>query len=172
MTEESRYSEKLKPSVVRKCSLIGCNKTEVYNGRWKEYWHRYGKIDNNKFLCHKHHTKIVYNPTRTKDQIKRYNKIKTYEYQKKYNESYYDKIITYKHKRILLTFTIHKWKCDWCGKRKGDRYIDSKGNMATIKKIDIHHIEYYIILPWFGTVELCNSCHTSESERLKKIKSQ
>ena len=151
--------------LVRKCSYLGCGKSEIYTGRWKEYWHRYGKVN---YLCHKHHTKIIYNPKRTKDQIKQYNKRKTYEYQKKYNDGYRAKIITYKNQRILLTFNIHKWKCDWCGKQKGDEYMDYKGEINKIKKIDIHHIEYFIIFPWFMTVELCNSCHTLESQRIKK----
>ena len=163
MTVESISSNGLKPFLVRRCSYIGCNKTEIYTGRWKQ---------NNKYLCHKHYSKIIYNPKRTKDQIKQYNTRRTYECQKKYNDSYRDKIIVYKHKSILLTFSIHKWQCEWCGKRKGDKYVDYNGRISKIKKIDIHHIEYFIIFPWFMTVELCNSCHTTESERLKKCSKQ
>jgi hypothetical protein len=31
-----------------------------------------------------------------------------------------------------------------------------------IKLTSMHHLEYCIIFPWFGTIELCMTCHYSE----------
>ena len=61
--------------------------------------------------------------------------------------------------------------CAWCGKKKGDEYINTRGKTAIIKFTNIHHIAYHDD-PLKDTVELCNSCHTKESMRLRKLNNQ
>lgn len=162
---------------VRKCKYPNCDKVEAYTGRWKEHWHPY----ENGYLCKKHHFKLFTYPKRTPEYFKKYNSRRTPEQRKidnskitpeqhrKYNSKKHPRLLHYKSKQFILTFSPRKGLCDWCGKKKGDEYIDHQGKLAKVKKTDRHHIEYYPIFIWFGTVELCRSCHTKETERLKKL---
>ena len=34
-------------------------------------------------------------------------------------------------------------------------------------RTNMHHMLYYVIFPWFATVELCNNCH--RQEHIKKV---
>jgi hypothetical protein len=34
--------------------------------------------------------------------------------------------------------------------------------LGEIKYTNMHHLEYCIIFPWFGTIELCRRCHNLE----------
>ena len=163
---------------VRKCQYPNCDKIETYNGRWKEHWHPY---NDDGYLCKKHHFKLFTYPKRTSEYFKKYNSRRTKEQQKidrskvtpeqrkKYNAKNTPKLLCYASKQHLLTFNPRKGECEWCGKKKGDEYIDHDGKLAKVKVTNKHHIEYIPIFIWFATVELCKSCHVRETERLKKI---
>lgn len=167
-----------KQVISRQCLYFNvCGKFEVYTGRWQEHWHHY----KDGYLCKYHYSKLITNPKKTPEYNKKYNSRRTKEQRKKdnaritseqhrkYNAKKIPRLLQYKDKQYVLTFEPRKGKCDWCNKKKGDQYINSRGKLSKVKKIDKHHIEYFPIFIWFGTVELCRSCHTKESERLKKI---
>lgn len=173
----------------RKCLAPDCDKEEEYDGySWKIKFLRY----QDGWVCKKHHAILVSNPKRSKETLKKYNDRRTSEYIKLHNKPrpkkifgrgliaidyhrYYDaeynpKRIKFKNKRIKLDGKPRKGQCEWCFKQIGDEYVDSEGNRTRVKLTNIHHIEYYIIFPWFATVELCNSCHSFETWRLKRLK--
>ena len=72
---------------------------------------------------------------------------------KKYrnNEKYNKNKLAFKDRRILLSYNPRTDICSKCGKYN--------------KKTQMHHaIGYYIIFPWYGTIELCPSCHVMEKD--------
>lgn len=155
-------------SYLRKCIYPYCDKIETYNGKcWKENWCRYQEG----FLCHKHYKKLVVNPKRSKEYIKKYNDRRTPEIRKKsnsmrpkgFNKKYNEKLLRFKDKRITLGFKPRTGQCQLCGNKIGEEYIDCHGNVATTRKIDIHHIEYDADNPLATTIELCYSCHSKET---------
>lgn len=56
-------------------------------------------------------------------------------------------------KKITLSFKIRKGICSKCGNNIFD---------GSCKNTNMHHIFYVPILVWFGTIELCASCHAEE----------
>lgn len=50
--------------------------------------------------------------------------------------------------------------CERCKKKIGDKFIDFFGKEQIIRKTDMHHWFYLIIMPWACTEELCVSCHS------------
>jgi len=75
---------------------------------------------------------------------------------KKDNDKRNPKHLLFKNRVIVLSYNPRKGVCTQCGRKRGEG----------VKSTSIHHIEYFIIFPWFGTVELCNSCHGFEGIRL------
>lgn len=54
--------------------------------------------------------------------------------------------LRFRQRRVTLTFRPRTGECSQCHR--------------TPRKTDMHHAKgYYIIFPWFGTVELCVRCH-------------
>ena len=137
---------------IRKCLYFNeCNKKEVHNGkRWKEHWRKY----KDKLICDKHYCKLISNPKMSK------------EYRLKYHRIDNTKTIHFRKKAIYLGWIIRKGICSWCNKKKGEEFITTRGKKSIIIT-DLHHIEYYIIFPWFATIELCNQCHGIESSKNK-----
>ena len=80
--------------------------------------------------------------------------------------------IAYKRKYIGLGFNPRKGQCSWCGNKKGDEYIDAHGKVMKTQKIDLHHIEYHDDDILATTIEICTSCHSKESARLRKLKKE
>lgn len=111
-------------------------------GRYKDGW-----------LCLNCYKRLVSNPKRTKDYLKKYN----------------DKRLLFKDKQIYLSDPPRKGKCSWCGNKVGDEYIDRFGKAAKTKRVSMHHIQYHDYNPSKDTVELCCSCHSKESARLRKM---
>jgi len=72
---------------------------------------------------------------------------------------------------IYLKENPRKGVCSWCHKKKGDEYTNTEGKIARIKQTLIHHIKYHED-PLKDTIELCNSCHTKESIRLRKLRNE
>lgn len=69
------------------------------------------------------------------------------------------KVINFKGKAICLKQNIHIHKCQICGKKRGDEYINYKGEKAIVELTHLHHIEYHENNVLKDTLELCVSCH-------------
>jgi hypothetical protein len=80
------------------------------------------------------------------------------------------KRLQFKDKRLNLPENPRKDNCVWCKKGVGDEYIDSRGRVAKIKRMHIHHEKYHNDDPVKDTITLCPSCHRKEEQRLKKLK--
>jgi hypothetical protein len=78
--------------------------------------------------------------------------------------------IRFKGRFIYLKENPRKGICNWCHRKIGDIFINARRQLATVKKTDIHHIEYHENDPLKDTLELCNSCHNIESWRLGQRK--
>jgi hypothetical protein len=63
-------------------------------------------------------------------------------------------IIQFKSRSIFLGWNPRKGMCAKCNNKR---------------RTSMHHLAYYIIFPWFATIELCMSCHTSEEWRLGRF---
>lgn len=135
-----------------------CKKTETYNGRkWQLIWNHY----KDGFLCRNHYSKIVSNPKQTKEYKKKYNSKYGYEYRNKYDKIRNTKLVGYKGRQIVLSFNPRKGFCNWCPNNIFN---------GSCKRTHKHHIEYYPIFVWFGTVEICNSCHAKETNVPRDLK--
>lgn len=154
----------------RRCLYFNiCGKSETHNGiKWHEHWCKY----KDEWMCKNHYNNLVSNPKQTPEYRKKYNsritpeqrKIYdsrvTREQRKKYNINSQLKRIQYKNKRIYLDKNPRTGYCGWCNNNKFD---------DSCKRTHMHHIEYYAIFMWFGTIELCYSCHSKETRRLMKL---
>jgi|SRR6185369_7837568 len=129
------------PIGIRFCVSCNSNTTRIHNGIpvWRKYKDGY--------LCAKCQDRLIYNPRRTKETIK------------KYNDRNNLKILVFKGKRILLKENPRKGVCEWCGAVKG----------KDCKVTNLHHTQYHDDDILKDTVELCASCHGKESERIKNI---
>ena len=67
--------------------------------------------------------------------------------------------LRFKYNRILLKYTVRTGYCSLC---------TNKIHNGSCKRTNIHHLIYITILPWFGTIELCHSCHRKEHHKLNK----
>lgn len=137
-----------KPVVIRKCLYFYlCKKEEIYTGRWKEHWHPY----KDGYICKKCYSRLITNPKKTKEYIKKYNDRKTKEQRKEDNAKTKPKFITYHKKQIYINFKTRTGYCSWCHNNIYDK---------SCKLTHMHHKEYYPIFVWFGTIEICVSCHS------------
>ena len=132
---------------MKQCSICGSTTTYISHERLKprEKWRRHGKD----IHCEKCHNKHCSNP--------------------KYKPSYNSRMMWFKDKLILLKERRLTGKCDWCGKKKGDLFINRDRKLAIIKRTHTHHIEYHQDDPLKDTIELCASCHRKETIRLSKL---
>ena len=60
-----------------------------------------------------------------------------------YKKLWGQKRLQFKDKRINLDKNPRDDQCSQCGKKVGDEYIDSRGRVAKVKKIDMHHEKYH-----------------------------
>lgn len=97
----------------------------------------------NKYLCHRCYNRLISNPKLNPRRI------------------------NFKGKIIYLKENPRTGKCAFCLKSRGDEYVNRFGEIAIIRKTDLHHLEYHDGDPLKDTVELCVSCHMKESRRLK-----
>ena len=155
------------PVVSRTCLYFNeCGRSEIYNGkRWQLNWlsHQGG------WLCKIHFMKLIYNPKVPPEYRKKYTQRVTKETRKKWNNIFNPRKIQFKDKRIQLKENPRIGKCSHCSKKVGDEYINHKGELAIIKRMNMHHIEYHDDDPLKDTILLCNSCHTKESVRLRRL---
>ena len=111
-----------------------------YRKQHKEYYNTQSKIwrQNNPEL-----SKEYYSEYRKQhiDTLREYDKIKSIVRN--------PKLLRFKNKQLTL-FALRNGICQNCGKNK---------HLGDIKLTHMHHLEYFIIFPWFGVIELCASCH-------------
>jgi hypothetical protein len=93
------------------------------------------------YICRKHYDKLFLYP--------RWNKILS------------PRRIQFKNYRIGLKHNIRTGYCSRCPNNIHD---------GSCKRTSVHHWVYIIILPWFGTEEICNKCHMVETWKLKQVK--
>lgn len=80
------------------------------------------------------------------------------------------KRLNFKDKKVVIKKKFRIGVCSWCNKKKGDNYINKYGEIAKIKRIGMHHIQYHENDPLRDTLELCQSCHNRETWRLWRLK--
>ena len=172
MSQLELFQQSSKILVKRTCLIDSTHKTYINKKYGTERWFRY----KDGWICLKCHHRLIGNPKRTKEYIKKYNDKRPKDFWKKYKTSpqkmkeYNSNRMNFINKVIRVSKSLLKDKCEWCSKKVGDEYVNCKGKIAKIDRIDTHHIEYYIIFPWFATIRLCSSCHMKETRRLEKIK--
>ena len=127
----------------RICAVCKSDKTRLKKGLYP-VWYRY----NDGYLCENCYTRLIHNPNRSKETIK------------KYNDRNNLKILVFKGKRILLKENPRKGVCSWCGAVKG----------VNCKLTNMHHVQYHEEDVLKDTIELCASCHSKETTRLKKMR--
>jgi hypothetical protein len=123
--------------IVRTCFYFNqCGESEIHNGiKWQEHWHKF----KDGVICEKHYLKITANQKRSKEKIREYN----------------CKIYKFKNKSFRLNKNPRIGFCSWCPNNIFD---------GSCKRTSMHHWVYIIIFPWFGTEEVCNSCHKKEHD--------
>jgi hypothetical protein len=154
------YTKNLKNSM-RQCLYFSeCGKREIHNGiKWQQLWLRY-QVG---YICMNHYITLIRRPKIPKSYHRKFrrtpeqNKI----INKKYNKIYHPRRFRFKDKSISLKSNPRIGYCSWCPNNIHD---------GSCRLTNMHHIEYYIIFPWFGTVELCVSCHNKETQRQLKLK--
>lgn len=156
----SMYAKNLKLNgIIRRCLYFHeCRKSEIYNGiKWQKRWFHY-QVG---YICMNHYAKLITRPKIPKSYYKKYkkspeeNKIKNM----KYNKIYHPRRFVFKNKSLSLNSNPRKGYCSWCPNNIHD---------GSCKLTHMHHIQYYIIFPWFATVEICVSCHAYETWKKRK----
>lgn len=74
----------------------------------------------------------------------------------------------FKDKVIFLPSNPRKGVCSWCGRKKGEFFINNRNKLRYVKTA-IHHIKYHDDNPLKDIVELCSSCHGKEGFRLGQL---
>lgn len=165
---------------MKECVSCHSNTTYIDPQHHTERW--YKCKDKDGFFCRKCYTKIIANPKRTKEYIKKYNDRRSPEDMRKYskeyskridpiikkkiNAMYHARLLRFKDKQISLEENPRKGKCLKCEKSIGDKYINYDGQIAIIKTTHMHHIEYHDDDPLKDTMELCASCHAKERKNI------
>lgn len=132
----------------RICYACGSNRTRI-NRKGNPDWTTNKPTD--LFLCHNCMHKYIVSP--------KWQPI----YGRKYAQLYKPRRFSFKRRSIIMKDRIQKDECKKCHKKIGDKFINRLGKETVLKKMDIHHIEYFIIFPWFATIVLCPHCHGQDS---------
>ena len=112
------------------CLIDSTHKTYIHKKYGTERWYRY----KDGWICLKCHHRLIGNPKRTKDYIKKYNDRRPNDFWKKYPKSpeeikYWNSFrVQFKDKQVRVDKPLIKDQCSWCGKKKGDEYINCKGH--------------------------------------------
>lgn len=166
MVEEIEYSGNKKV-----CIIDPTHKTYIHKKYGTERWFKY----KDGYICKKCYQRLINNPRRTKEYIKKYNDRRDKDFWRKHpktpeqNQYWNSFRVKFKDKILRAKEPIIRDKCDWCGNKKGDQYINCKGEIATVKYIHKHHLKYHEDEPTKDTINLCASCHMKETRRLEKL---
>ena len=118
----------------RTCSNCGSATTYIRRDGRRQ-WNSY----NDGWLCNSCYCKLVLNPKWSNINNKRRIKFK-------------DTI-------IRVDKNPRKGKCENCGLKIGDSYINHKGQIVILKHTQMHHEQYHDDDPLKDTMELCVKCH-------------
>lgn len=121
------------------CAACGSSETEISkNG--KPHWYRF----EGHRICKKCYDKHIHSP----------------ETNKKWNPIHNRQKLNYKGKSIFLGKNPKVGRCELCGKKVGDMYINARGETARIKITQRHHYGAYDDNdPLKNTIEVCMPCH-------------
>jgi hypothetical protein len=145
---------------MRNCLECKSETTYINKHYNTERWYRCKGEDG--FYCRKCYAKLIANPKRTKEYIKKYNDRRTPEYIRKYakkidpilkkkiNAIYHPRLMRFKGKQISLKENPRIGYCSLC-----------RNNIhnGSAKITHIHHINYHDHDPLKDTIEVCASCH-------------
>ncbi len=120
-----------------------CDSTTTTN------WHLHDEY----WYCNICYTKHVRNPAKL--------------YQE-YNKNYKSRRLLFQDTRLILDHNPRNGVCSKCGKKNGEKFINTKGK-ESIVQTHLHHIEYDPNNPLAHTVELCEGCHLKEGIKLGQI---
>ena len=81
---------------------------------------------------------------------------------------YHPRRIRFKGKWLSLDHNPRTGVCSKCGRKIGDAFFGARGAVRIMKRTHIHHIEYHEDDPLKDVVELCMSCHITETYRLRR----
>jgi hypothetical protein len=129
------------------CYICGSTKTKLNTKGSENWYHNYGK---DKPICNRCYGRLIESPKRRARKEYR-------EKQKAYNRKYdRNRLRFLGHAQQLLTFRPLTGYCSQCQNNVYD---------GTCKMTNMHHWVYIIILPWFGTEEVCIGCHNKTKDR-------
>lgn len=105
-----------------------------------------------------------------KQRTSEYNKKYNDKINKKWNPINNPKMMRFKGKFVVLKEKPNREQCQVCNRKIGDKYINWYGEITTVKRIHIHHIQYHNDDHLKDTLMLCASCHGRESWKQRKLK--
>lgn len=142
----SRYA--IDKSILRTCYSCGSGKTSK-NSRGADNWFVNSPTD--LVLCDNCYCRYFKHLNRRKGKFTwgRYGYTINQEdrqkaYRKKWNPINNKLFIVFRNRYIFLGWNPRKGICTQCAK---------------VRRTAMHHLSYYIIFPWFATIELCCVCH-------------
>jgi hypothetical protein len=128
----------------RHCYECGSGITRIRTSRegyrWEEWCFRLGK---DRPLCHTCAKRLIYSP-------KYREKLHKTKHYKEYTAARGRRYMRYGRKTLCMSFRQLSGYCSKCSNNIFD---------GSCKKTDMHHLFYIIIVPWFGRIELCSTCH-------------
>jgi len=140
---------------------LNCKSETTYvNNQGRVYWYNH----KGQKLCQKCYMKIIHNPRWSERMHQKY-----LDTPKEFLQIRDSRRLKFRNKRILVDKNPRTGTCKICHKKIGDEYINSRGQLAKIKRTNIHHVQYHNDDPLRDTEERCVSCHVYESWRLKKL---
>lgn len=124
----------------KKVCLIDSSHETYCDKKGYIHWYRY----KTGWICSRCHNKLVTNP--------KFHPI--------YNPIFRSRCLLFKGKHILLEKNPRTGYCSWCTNNIYD---------GSCKRTSIHHVEYDDKNILANTIEICNSCHAYETNRLKTL---
>lgn len=80
---------------------------------------------------------------------------------------------------IYLGWSPRRGKCQKCNKKIGDGYFSNRDKnrneldhlrLVFLKRTEMHHYFYLVIMPWACCIEVCQVCHVNIDGRINNIK--
>jgi hypothetical protein len=151
----SKIKENINKSDKRFC-LIDKNHKTYFKKNGRAHWLRYKGA----WICKKCYHRLVGNPKRTKEYLKKYYKKATPEEARARNAKQIPRLIRFKNRRLTLSQKARTGRCQRCPNNIFN---------GSCKRTHIHHVEYNEHDPIDKTIELCVSCHMTEEWKKRKF---
>lgn len=127
---------------MRECYSCGSIKTYL------NHWYRNRPLE--QWLCNKCNLHLITNP--------KWKPITSPITNKKWSQINNSRRLWFRDRVAKLTYVIKSGHCSKCSNNIFDK---------SCKATHMHHWAYIIIFPWFGTEELCASCHAKQRKNTK-----